>query len=149
VALPRWLRFITDRSQLIIIFGALVMVVAFFGFAELAVEKSAATASYERARDRVEQLRDQNARLKRAVEQADEGQNVAPKAFQYFGQTPPGVTIIVPEEPDIIPSTPPAEPDSAWDDWLVRAQLSVADGIERLTTRLSELAAAAKGIRLP
>jgi cell division protein FtsB len=144
VTLPRWLRFVTDRSQLIIILGALVVVVALFGFSELAVEKSAAVASRDRAQAKVDQLRDQNEKLKRALEQAREGQHVAPKAYQYFGQTPPGVTIIIPEEPAIIQPSLPPEPDSAWSDWTAQVGQSLADGIARLSVRIQEMTDSAK-----
>ena len=94
---PRWLRFATDRSQLIIITGVLVMVVALFGFAELAVEKSAALVANERAQNELARLEAQNRLLLVSLEQARLGQHVAPKAYQYFGLTPEDVTLIVPQ----------------------------------------------------
>ena len=144
MTLPRWLRFVTDRSQLIILLGALVVVVALVGFSELAVEKSTAVASRDRAQAKVDQLRDQNERLKRALGQAREGQRIPPKAYLYYGQTPPGVTIIIPEEPAVIPESAPPEPASAWSDWAGQAQQLLADGRDRLSAWMEEMLGSVK-----
>jgi hypothetical protein len=141
VALPRWFRFITDRSQIVIIFGVLVVVVALFGFSELAVEKSAAIAALERAQGRVDQLEDQQARLTRALEQAQNGQRIAPKAYQYYGAAPPGVTVIIPEEPAIIPQSAPSAPDAPWSAWTAQVTQSFAEGTDRFSAWLQEMGA--------
>jgi hypothetical protein len=149
MTLPRWLRFATERSQLIIITGALVMVVAFFGFAELAVEKSAALVANERAQQELAQLEEQNRKLLVALEQARLGQHVAPKAYQYFGVSRPGLTVIEAEEPVVIVTPPPAEPPSGFSTWLDRVALTFDDGVSRLADLVDELARAIERRRQP
>jgi hypothetical protein len=149
MTLPRWLRFATDRSQLIIILGALVMVVAFFGFAELAVEKSAALVANERAQNKVAQLEEQNLLLRNSLGQARLGQHIAPKAYQYFGKTKPGLTVVEPEEPLVL--VPPAapEPPSALTVWVDRVELTFNDGVSRLADLVDQLASAIERRRQP
>ena len=136
---PRWLRFATDRSQLIIITGVLVMVVAFFGFAELAVEKSAALVANERAQNELARLEEQNRLLHVSLEQARLGQHIAPKAYQYFGVSRPGLTVIETEEPLVLAAPAPAEAPSAFSVWLDRMALTFDDGVGRLAGLMDEL----------
>jgi hypothetical protein len=149
VTLPRRLRFAADRSQLIIITGALVMVVAFFGFTQLAVEKSAALVANERAQNKVDQLEEQQQLLRAALTQAQRGQHVAPKAYQYFGKAPPGLTVIVPEEPVIIASPAAEEAPTALETWLNRIELTVSDGVTRLRNLTNDLVNAIERRRAP
>jgi hypothetical protein len=149
MTLPRWLRFATDRSQLIIITGALVMVVAFVGFGELAVEKSAALVANERAQDELAQLEEQNRMLLVSLEQARLGQHVAPKAYQYFGLSRPGLTVIEAEETLVVVTPAPAKPPSAFSVWLDRVALTFDDGVGRLADLVDELARAIERRRQP
>jgi hypothetical protein len=149
VALPRWLRFATDRSQLIIIAGALVMVVAFFGFGELAVEKSAALVANERAQNKVAQLEEQNRLLRSALEQARLGQRVAPKTYQYFGRSRPGITVVIPDEPEVLHPVVAPPPESPIAARLARVELTIEDGVGRLADLADELVRAIERRRQP
>jgi hypothetical protein len=144
VPVPRGLRFIADRSQLILLCGALVIVVAMFGFARLAVEKSSARSAYNRAEARVDQLTEQNRLLLSSLEQARHGQRVAPKAYQYFGQTAPGVMVIVPDAPQESAPTVQSAPESAVRRYVRQVQQTWADGLDRLTALMDSLAVRAE-----
>ena len=149
MTLPRRLRFATDRSQLIIITGALVMVVAFFGFTQLAVQKSAALVANERAQNKVAQLEAQQRLLYSSLVQARRGQHIAPKAYQYFGKAPPGLTVIVPEEPAIIPPPEVIEEPSPLEEWSGRIELTVSDGMESMRDLANDLVSAIERRRTP
>ncbi len=149
MTLPRWLRFATDRSQLIIITGALVMVVAFFGFTQLAVEKSAALVANERGQNKVQQLEAQQRLLRTSLLQARRGQHIAPKAYQYFGKTPIGLTVIVPEAPIVIAPPAPVKSPTALEEWTNRVELTVNDGIDRVTNLTNDLVNAIERRRAP
>jgi len=118
-------RYLPDRSQLMLLAGVLIVLFAAVSFVNLAIAKSSALAKERTMRAQLEQAREQNARLQRALGQAQAGQNVMPKAYEYFGMTLPGVTMVLPEEaPSSEPvgpireEPPPAHP--FWLDWWER-----------------------------
>ena len=149
MTLPRRLRFATDRSQLIIITGALVMVVALFGFTQLAVEKSSVLVANERAQNKVAQLEAQQRLLRSSLVQARRGQHIAPKAYQYFGKAPDGLTVIIPEEPAIIPLPEVIEPPTPLEEWTGQIELTVSDGMDRLRDLANDLVNAIERRRAP
>jgi hypothetical protein len=117
-------RFLPDRSQLMLLAGVLIVLFGAVSFVNLAIAKSAALAKERSVQVQLEQARQQNARLQRALQQAQAGQNVMPKAYEYFGMTLPGVTMVLPETPEdttvgpVWQEPPPAEP--IWLQWWER-----------------------------
>ena len=117
-------RFLPDRSQLILLASVVIVLFAAVSFVNLAIAKSAALAKERTLQAQLEQAREQHERLQRALQQAQAGQNVMPKAYEYFGMTLPGVTMVLPEEPGdetvgpILQEPPAAQP--FWLQWWER-----------------------------
>jgi hypothetical protein len=144
MALLRRLRTAADRSQLILLSGAALIVVALVGFAQLAVEKNAAMAANQEAQALFDNQAEQNRLLKSTLEQARMGERIAPKAFEYFDSVAPGVTIIRPEAP-AQPEAPAetAAPAEDRPEWLVRIALTWEESLGRVAAALDDLIAAA------
>jgi hypothetical protein len=117
-------RFLPDRSQLMLLAGVLIVLFGAVSFVNLAIAKSAALAKERSVQVQLEQARQQNARLQRALQQAQAGQNVMPKAYEYFGMTLPGVTMVLPETPQDETIGPiwqePAPEQPIWLQWWER-----------------------------
>jgi hypothetical protein len=90
----RFLGFLPDRSGVMLLAIALTAALALLGFGNLVISKGEALAEQERARQQVEMLRGQNRRLVSALEQAKSGQNVVPRAWQYYHRVPPGLIVV-------------------------------------------------------
>jgi hypothetical protein len=93
-AVSRRRRFIPDPTKIILLAGAAVFVVALIGFTDLGLRKSAALAEQRRALAELATIRDQKRQLTRALEEARQGENIAPLAYRYFGRTLPGSTVV-------------------------------------------------------
>jgi hypothetical protein len=89
----RLLRLLPDRSGVMLLAIALTAALALLGFGNLVIIKSEALAEQHRARQQLEALQEQNRRLNTALEQAQHGQNIIPRAWQYYHRLPPGVTV--------------------------------------------------------
>jgi len=83
-----------DRSGVMLLAIALTAALALLGFGNLVISKGEALAKQERARQQLEMLQGQNRRLVSALEQAEYGQNVVPRAWQYYHRTPPGLIVV-------------------------------------------------------
>lgn len=123
----RWLRLLFGRSQLMLLAGVAFAVVAVIVFADLAMNKSAASAGYQRAKARVEQLDAQNARLQRDLERAQQDQQVMIQGWNYFGRAPKGVKIVIGEPvapaPAAADGPAPAQTTPFWVEWRQRLGL--------------------------
>jgi hypothetical protein len=90
----RLTRFLPDRSSIMLLAVALTAALALLGFGSLVISKAEALAEQHRARQQLEMLQGQNRRLLSALEQAEHGQNIIPRAWQYFRRVPPGLTVV-------------------------------------------------------
>ncbi len=123
---PWWRRLLPDRSHLLLLAGLAALVVATMGFIELYNIRSEALADHERAAAQVDQLREQNQMLQEALSEGQRGDNIEPRARQYFKYSRPGEKKVLFQTP--APPTPtPVPPEdyrppgrSAWQDWLNR-----------------------------
>jgi hypothetical protein len=108
--------------------GVAFVVVVVIVFTDLAMSKSAAIASYQRAKAKVEQLDAQNARLHRDLERAQNDQQVMIEGWNYFGRTPKGVRVVIgePEAPAPSPAVEqaPAQTGPFWVEWWRRLRQS-------------------------
>jgi anti-sigma-K factor RskA len=127
MSVRRWMRLLFGRSQLMLLAGVAFLVVVVIVFADLTMSKSAAVASYQRAKAKVEQLDTQNARLHRDLERAQKDQQVMIEGWNYFGRTPKGVRIVVGEPEATAPAAAveesPAQPAPFWVEWRQRLGL--------------------------
>jgi Flp pilus assembly protein TadG len=87
-------RFLPDRSGVMLLAIALTAALALLGFGSLAISKSEALAHQYRVRQQLETLQEQNRLLVAALDQAQHGQNIVPRAWQYYHRLPPGLTVI-------------------------------------------------------
>ncbi len=89
----RW--FVPDRMQIMLLVIAVIGLVAGVSFVGLGIKRSAALAVNQAAHRQLAEAEQQKARLIQALADAQQGAHIAPKAYDYFGQTAPGVTTIL------------------------------------------------------
>jgi hypothetical protein len=90
----RLLGFLPDRSGVMLLAIALTAALAVLGFGSLAISKADALAEQYRAHQQLDQLQQQQRRLASALEQAKAGQNIVPRAWQYYHRLPPGLIVV-------------------------------------------------------
>ncbi len=90
----RLLGFLPDRSGVMLLALALTAALALLGFGSLVISKSEALAHQHQVGQQLETLHEQNRLLVAALEQAQHGQNIVPRAWQYFHRLPPGLIVI-------------------------------------------------------
>ncbi len=121
MAQKRWWRILPDRSQFTVLAIALAFLLAAVSFVNLAAAKGQALAERQAARQAVQQAEEQKTRLQDLLTGLQRGQGLPARAWQYFGFTASGVTVVVPQrtaEPGAA-SRMPAEPPY-WDAWWQR-----------------------------
>ena len=132
-------RLAPDPTKFILLLGAVVCAVALVGFTDLELRKNAALTANRLAQAQMAQMRDQKRQVARALEEARQGQNIAPLAYRYFGRSLPGVTVIVPEAEnagETQAESQAAPPEEAPPDWgqiwehLVRSLTSSIKGLQ-------------------
>ncbi len=101
-----WWRRLPSREHWLLLIGVAALVFFAFSFMELTVTRQKLIARHEQAASRVERLQAQNARLQTELTREQQGDNLPGRAWQYFGQTPPGAGVII-AEPEL---TTPAQP---------------------------------------
>jgi hypothetical protein len=124
----RLLGFLPDRSGVLLLPAALTAAVALLGFGTLVISRGEALADQQRAREQLVEAQAQNRRLTAALEQAQNGQNIIPRAYQYFGRIPDGLTIFEGEPAE---SNAPPQP-SAGPPWWVQLLEQVRQGLTNL-----------------
>ncbi len=92
---PGWRWLVPDRSRLIVLLIALMGLTAGVSFVDLGIRRSAAVAANQAAHRQLDEAKRQQALLTQALADAQQGTHITPKAYDYFGQTPPGVTTIL------------------------------------------------------
>ncbi len=119
-----WRRFLPDRSQFMYLVVVVIVLVAGMSFANLGIAKNAALAANRAVHAQSDEAQEQHSLLERALDAAQRGENIVPKAFDYFFLTPAGVTTV------LVQPAPPEEGESGskglrsappyWLDWWQR-----------------------------
>lgn len=102
-----WRR-LPSREHWLLLVGIAALVFFAFGFVELTVTRQNLMARYERAAGRVERMREQNALLQPELTRGQQDEHLPGRAWQYFGQTPPGAGVIIAEPPTMAAPQPAA-----------------------------------------
>ncbi|MEJ5200032.1 MAG: hypothetical protein WHX53_14000 [Anaerolineae bacterium] len=92
---PGWRRFLPDRSQLIWLATIMIGLVAGVSFINLSVARNAAVAANRAVHARYAQAQQQHEALVQALAAAQRGEQIVPKAYDYFSLTPAGVTTVL------------------------------------------------------
>ena len=106
--------FLPDRSGVMLLAIALTAALALLGFGNLVISKGEALAEKERARQQLAMLQEQNRRLVSALEQAEYGQNIVPRAWQFYHRTPPGLIVVEGEPAEVEASSQPVNKLPIW-----------------------------------
>ena len=112
--------FLPERSQLWLLLAAVAGIIAVVSFANLAVARSAAQAELDIAKTRLQVEEERHSELNDALERAQRGEHVVPKAIDYFDVAPEGVTVYVPEPDPVQPVATPERPRTQppyWVEW--------------------------------
>ena len=116
-----WRRFLPERSQVILLLIVVIVLLASGSFVNLGFAHSAAVAANRTARAQYDQMRRQQDRLLEALPAAQRGENILPKAYDYFFLTPAGAVNILlqpaPGESEANKGTMTAAVGPYWDDW--------------------------------
>ncbi len=96
----RLLRLLPDRSGLMLLAIAVTAALALLGFGNLVISKSEALAEQYRAQQQLLTLQEQQRGLLSALEQAEQGQNIIPRAWQLYHRVPPGLTVLEEQPPE-------------------------------------------------
>jgi hypothetical protein len=72
-----------------------IVLVAGMSFANLGITKNAALATNRAAHAQHDEALEQRSLLGQALDAAQRGENIVPKAFDYFVLTPPGETTVL------------------------------------------------------
>jgi hypothetical protein len=100
----RLLRLLPDRSGVMLLAIALTAALALLGFGNLVISKGEVLAEQHRTRQQLLTLEEQNRLLTNALDQAQHGQNIVPRAWQYYHRLPPGVTVVEEQPPETGPA---------------------------------------------
>ncbi len=90
-----WRRFLPDRSQFVLLAIVVMGLVAGVSFVNLGIARNAVWTANQIAHTRYEEAQRQHGMLVEALEGAQQGENILPKAYEYFVLTPVGVTTIL------------------------------------------------------
>jgi hypothetical protein len=121
---PGWRRFLPDRSQLMLLVIVVMGLAAGVSFVNLGITRNTVLAANRIAHERLAEAQEQNVLLGQALASAQQGENILPKAYEYYGETRPGVMTF-----EIKPVAPDAAADGAgaqragppfWGDWWER-----------------------------
>jgi hypothetical protein len=119
-----WRRFLPDRSQFMLLVIVVMGLVAGVSFVNLGITRNTALAANRIAHERLAEAQEQNVLLGQALVSAQQGDNIPPKAYEYYGEARPGVTTF-----EIQPVAPGEAADGAgaqragppfWGDWWER-----------------------------
>jgi|YNPBryantNP2012_1023418.scaffolds.fasta_scaffold06624_4 hypothetical protein len=97
-----WRRLVLERARLIGLATIAIGLIAGVSFLNLSVAHNAAVVANRAAHARYAEAQQQREALVRALEAAQRGEQVLPKAYDYFSLTPAGVTTVLirPTAPD-------------------------------------------------
>ena len=92
-----WRRFLPDRSRFMILMVVVIVLVAGMSFVNLGFAKNAARTANRSVHAQYDEALQQRDLLQRALAGAQRGENIVPKAYDYFFLTPAGVTTVLVE----------------------------------------------------
>ena len=90
-----WRRFLPDRSQFMLLVIVVIALVAGMSFVNLGITRNGALAQNRTAHVRYDEAQQQNDLLKRTLTGVQRGENILPKAYDYFFLLPSGVTTVL------------------------------------------------------
>ena len=90
-----WRRVLPDRSQFMLLVIVVIALVAGMSFVNLGIARNSALALNQSAHARYDVTQQQNDLLKRTLTGVQRGENILPKAYDYFFLLPPGVTTVL------------------------------------------------------
>ena len=90
-----WRRFLPDRSQFMLLVIVVIALVAGMSFVNLGIARNNALAMNRTAHARYDEAQQQNDLLKRTLTGVQRGENILPKAYEYFSWALPGVTTVL------------------------------------------------------
>jgi len=90
-----WRRFLPDRSQFMLLVIVVIALVAGMSFVNLGIARNSALAMNRTAHTRYDEAQQQNDLLKRTLTGVQRGENILPKAYDYFFLLPSGVTTVL------------------------------------------------------
>jgi hypothetical protein len=118
-----WRRFLPDRSQFMLLVIVVIALVAGMSFVNLGIARNSALAMNRASHARYDEAQQQNDLLKRILTGVQRGENILPKAYDYFFLLPAGVTTVLLQPIE----TPEADGEAArrtsppfWGDWWQR-----------------------------
>ncbi len=91
----KWQGFRPDRLQWLWLATLLIGLVAGVSFINLSVARNAALVANRAAHARYVQAQQQHEALVQALAAAQQGEQILPKAYDYFSLTPAGVTTVL------------------------------------------------------
>jgi len=90
-----WRRFLPDRSQFMLLVIVVIALGAGMSFVNLGIARNSALTQNRIAHARYDEAQQQNDLLKRTLTGVQRGENVLPKAYDYFFLLPPGMTTVL------------------------------------------------------
>ncbi|MDQ1301713.1 MAG: hypothetical protein QG637_1635 [Chloroflexota bacterium] len=90
-----WRRFLLDRSQFMLLAIVVMGLVAGVSFVNLGIARNSVWTANQVAHARYEEAQRQHAMLVETLENAQRGENIPPKAYDYFALAPAEVTTIL------------------------------------------------------
>ena len=90
-----WRRFLPDRSQFMLLVIVVIALAAGMSFVNLGIARNNALAMNRTAHARYDEAQQQNDLLKRTLTGVQRGENILPKAYEYFSWALPGVTTVL------------------------------------------------------
>jgi hypothetical protein len=90
-----WRRLLPDHSQFMLLVIVVIVLVAGMSFINLGIARNNALTMNRTAHARYNEAQQQNDLLKRTLTGVQRGENILPKAYEYFSWALPGVTTIL------------------------------------------------------
>jgi hypothetical protein len=90
-----WRRFLPDHSQFMLLVIVVIALVAGMSFVNLGIARNSALAMNRTAHAHYDEAQQQNVLLKRTLTGVQRGENILPKAYDYFFLQPAGVTTVL------------------------------------------------------
>ena len=90
-----WRRFLPDRSQFMLLVIVVIALVAGMSFVNLGIARNSALTQNQAVHALFDEAQQQNDRLNRNLIAVQRGENIPPKAYDYFFMQPSGVTTVL------------------------------------------------------
>ena len=90
-----WRRFLPDRSLFMLRVIVVIALVAGMSFMNLGISRNSALAMNRNAHARYDEAQQQNDLLQRTLAGVQRGENILPKAYDYYFPLPSGMTTVL------------------------------------------------------